>query len=837
MDSVRLSIDRQSVEVRTGTTILEAARQAGIYIPVLCHHPDLPPASTAAGVAAIYRGNRKIENTLPEEPAKACGLCVVQIDGRDEPVSSCVTAAENGMAVVTDNERIRAKRRENLILIMTRHRHACLTCAQQEGCERTQCSANVPENERCCSQFGHCELQNVATCVGIAGSTPKWIPTDLAVMSDSPLFEKDDNLCIGCTRCVRACRDLRGVEAIGFVYDENGQIQVGTLAKTLAESGCRFCTACVEVCPTGALVDKFVEAGSREQDLLPCKAACPVHIDIPGYLRMIAHGRTDEANAIIREKVPFPGVLGRVCIHPCEQVCRCGEVNESISVCALKRYAADGDNGLWRKGSRVAGGTGKKVAVIGAGPAGLTVAFYLCKQGHTVCVFDASSQPGGMMRYGIPRFRLPREVLNREINDIFDLGIDFKPNQRLGRNFTLEGLKNDGYDAVFLGVGAQQNRRISPEGCNSPDVIWGVELLRQAAEGRDVKLKGSVLVIGGGNVAVDVALTALRCGATDVRMACLEGLDEMPASPWEIEEARQEGVQILYSWGPDKILSQDGKVIGMDLVQCTCVFDEQGNLCPEFSDKKKCIRVDQIIMALGQAVDLSFLEENSPIKAERGLILVDEDTLETGMPGVYAGGDATRTPGTIIHAIGAGRRAAESIDQALGGCGQIDEVLFERGRPDDHLGREEGFAAFAREKVPVLDVANRVNSFREVAIGYSPEQAAREAGRCLQCDLRLNMGCNPPPPAVWRPFDETHVDQVPEAEGVFQLADTDHKVMAIKGAANLRRELLLSLDENETAAFFEYEEDKMYSQRESELIQKYTQAYGEMPGTDVDDLF
>jgi NADPH-dependent glutamate synthase beta subunit-like oxidoreductase len=698
----------------------------------------------------------------------------------------------------------------------------------------------VPENERCCPQFGHCELQNVANYVGLLDSTPKWVPTNLARLKDHPLFERDYNLCIGCTRCVRACRDLRGIEALGFIYDESGQVQIGTLAETLEASGCKFCTACVEVCPTGALVDKAVEAGTRENDIVPCKAACPVHIDIPGYLRMIAEGQADEANAVIREKVPFPGVLGRVCIHPCEAVCRRGEVNEPISICALKRFAADGENGLWKNESRVAPDTGKKVAVVGAGPAGLTAAFYLRKQGHAVSLLDSGSQAGGMMRYGIPEYRLPRNVLDNEIKDIINLGLEFQPNQSLGQDVTLDQLKNDGFDAIFLAVGAQQSRRIPLEGCNMPDVLWGLEFLRKVAEGEKVDLKDNIVVLGGGNVAVDVAMTARRCGATDVKMACLECLEDMPASPWELEEAQAEGIEVMPSRGPDKIIRQDGNITSMDLVECTCVFDDNGNFCPEFSQKKECILVDQVIMAVGQAADLSFIEENGRIKVDRGLIVVDEKSLETGMSGIYAGGDAVKIPGAIIHAIAAGRQAAESIDKALGGSGKIDEVLFPRGNPAPHLGRDEGFAGWVREKAPQLDGEARVKSFDEVATGYSAEQAVKEAKRCLQCDLRLLLGCNPVPPAHWLPFDEEHIRQLPGAEGVLQLLDADHKILSIKGTADLRRELLEMLEDNETAQYFEFEEDKMFSQRESELLQKYLQEHGEMPGgggDDLDDLF
>ncbi|MGD9349245.1 MAG: 2Fe-2S iron-sulfur cluster-binding protein, partial [Desulfobacterales bacterium] len=284
MDTIRLTIDGQPVAVKEGVTILEAARTADIYIPSLCYHPDLPPAKDRPPVKAVFHGRRKIENARPDEPGRGCGICVVEINGRSELVGACATKAASGMVVTTQNERIREKRRENLLPIMARHRHACLTCAQQEGCSRTPCSTDVPQEERCCDQFGHCELQNIATFVGIPDATPRWVPTDFPILKDDPLFERDYSLCIGCTRCVRACRDLRGIEALGFVFDENGQVQVGTVDETLEDSGCKFCTACVEVCPTGALVDKSVEPATRESDLVPCTAACPAHIDVPGYL-------------------------------------------------------------------------------------------------------------------------------------------------------------------------------------------------------------------------------------------------------------------------------------------------------------------------------------------------------------------------------------------------------------------------------------------------------------------------------------------------------------------------------------------------------------------------
>lgn len=840
MDQIKLTIDGQEIEAQAGTTILEAARGVDIYIPSLCSHPDLPQAEGIQAAKVIYQGERKIENAMPEEAGKGCGLCVVEVEGETDLVKSCSTEVQEGMVVITDNDRIKAERQENLIPILTRHRHACLTCAQQEGCSRSQCSSNVPENERCCTLFGHCELQNVANYVGISPTTPKWVPIDLPILENHALFIRDYNLCIGCTRCIRACRDLRGIEALGFVYDEKGQVQVGTLAPTLEDSGCKFCTACVEVCPTGALMDKSVRPGKKEEDIVPCKEACPAHIDVPGYLRLIAQGKRDEANAVIREKVPLPGILGRVCIHPCEDVCRRGEVNGPVSICALKRHAADGEKGLWKKNAKAGNDTGKKVAIVGAGPAGLTAAFYLRKQGYAVTIFDGHAEPGGMMRYGIPSYRLPKDILDKEINEILDLGVEFRPNQTLGRDVTLDQIKNDGFDAVFLGVGAQLSRRIPLEGSDLPDVLWGVDFLRQVAEGEDIHLKNRVIVVGGGNVAVDVALSAMRCWANDVTMVCLEGREEMSAHEWEIQGVLDEGVRLLTSWGPHKILCENGQITGMELVHCVSVFDDQCIFNPSFDDAKEKIEGDQVVLAIGQASDLTFLADDSQITVDRGLIVVDEDTLETGMKGVYAGGDVAAVPGAIIHAIAAGRKAASSIDEALGGTGDIEEVLFERDAPDQHIGRDEGFASWPREKIPELELKARHQGFQEVVLGYEDEQAIKEARRCLQCDLRLYLESNPSPPEKILIFNEENINQVPEDEGVFQLYDDEKKVISIKGTGTLRQSLLEALEDYENASWFDFEEDKMYSQRESELIQQYLQKHGEMPGggdSDLDDLF
>jgi NADPH-dependent glutamate synthase beta subunit-like oxidoreductase len=520
------------------------------------------------------------------------------------------------------------------------------------------------------------------------------------------------------------------------------------MAQEAADSGrqwtCTTCGRCETVCPNGIAVLDII----RPLRVLspaevvppegppPCASACPAGIDIPAYLRLIAQGKPDEACAVVLEKVPFPGILGRICMRPCESACRRGEVNQPVAVCALKRYAADQGGDVFERNTKVAESTGKKVAVVGAGPAGLTAAFYLRKRGHDVTVFEARPKSGGMMRYGIPSYRLPEEILDREIERVLGIGIGLETGKRIGEELDLDSLREQ-YDAVFLGTGLQESRRIDLEGADGKDVLWGVDFLSDIADGKEVALEDRVLVVGGGNVAVDVALTALRSGAKEVTMACLEKREEMPASDWEIEQAREEGVRLMPAWGPGRVLRDGDRVTGVELVQCASVFDAEGNFCPAFGELEETVEADQVILAVGQAADLSFAE-GSGVKTERGLIPVDEETLETGVPGVYAGGDVGRGPGAVIDAVAAGRRAASAMDRFLGGDGDIEETLAERADTSGYDGRRErGFADRERVEGPVLPVEERHRGFDEVELCFSEEQAVQEATRCLQCDLEL----------------------------------------------------------------------------------------------------
>ncbi len=371
--------------------------------------------------------------------------------------------------------------------------------------------------------------------------------------------------CEQCGRCSSAC-PITGVN--GFNIRRLVRHVELDLIEDIASSPmpwfCATCGRCEDACPNGIKILDITRAlraiGPEERfpDQPPCVKACPAGIDIPGYLRRVAEGNSAGAYQLIMERAPFPGVLGRICPHPCETACKRGEINQPIAICAAKRYAADqaGDLGQWI--AATAPDTGRRVAVIGSGPAGLTAAFYLRKKGHRVTVFEARPKPGGMLRYGIPRYRLPEDVLDREIDQLLKTGIEMRTGRKLGADLQIEQLRQEGYEAVFVAVGAQLSRKIELAGSELEHVDWGVEFLSRVAEGRPAAVRERVVVVGGGNVAVDVALTALRLGAKKVMLACLEKREEMPANPWEIEQALAEGVEMHYSWGPSRILGQDG---------------------------------------------------------------------------------------------------------------------------------------------------------------------------------------------------------------------------------------------------------------------------------------
>jgi NADH-quinone oxidoreductase subunit F len=556
--------------------------------------------------------------------------------------------------------------------------------------------------------------------------------------------------CEQCGACSSACpitdindfnirRLLRFVE-LDFVED---------IAGSPMPWFCATCWRCEEACPNGVKISDIVRylraAGPVHMipDAPQCVKACPAGINIPGYLRLIADNRPDEAYALIMEKAPFPGVLGRVCPHPCEIACKRGQVNEPVAICAAKRYAADKTEKIPATVFNVAEQTNHKIAIIGSGPAGLSAAFFLRKKGHSITIFEARPKPGGMMRYGIPDFRLPENVLGKEIDQIINMGIELKTGRKFGSESDIKSLSDDGFEAVFIAVGAQLCKKIPLQGAELSEALLGLDFLVNINEGNTPEVKKNLIVIGGGNVAVDVALSALRLGAEHVSMVCLESREEVPADPKDIEMAMEHGVDIIYSWGPHKIIHENKKVSAAEFVKCISVFDENGNFCPCFEHTKKIIKADQVILAIGQAVDtdfcnnFSFLNYKGTPGVENGLLDIDHKTQKTSVPGVFAGGDAANGPARMIDAIAAGRRAANSIDIYLHGNGISGSDISDR--PDYDGKRETGFADQKREISPMLDLSQRNKSFSEVNLCFDNEQAIKETGRCLQCDLEQRL--------------------------------------------------------------------------------------------------
>ncbi len=837
METIAITINGAKINAIKGSTLLEASLKAGIYIPSICAHPDLPPLVGLKPAEKIFQGNSKFKSNDSQEH-QGCQLCIVKIEGMEGLQRTCSTIVEKDMIISTDSLEIQTFRRERLMNILSTHPHACLICAQKDGCSREPCSTNVAVEERCCSHLGRCELQKIAESIGIREDTPRYKTRGRAIIKDEPLFIRNYELCIGCTRCVRVCGDVRGVKALGFVYN-NGDIVVGSIAPTLKESGCKFCGACVEICPTGALTDKDILWAEREKLLVPCKDTCPLGIDVPRYIRLITEKKYGEAAAVIREKTPFPSVLGRVCFHDCEVACRRNQINDPIAICALKRFAMDQDDEIWKSKLIMGPATGKKVAVVGSGPSGLTAAYYLRRLGHSVTIYEANSYVGGMLSVGIPEYRLPRSILQKDLYHILSIGIKTQGNTVVGEHLSLDDLKAQGFNAIFLAIGAQKTKKLDIEGSNLPSIMWGLEFLRRVNTGIKFEFPYKIVVIGGGNVAIDVALTAQRLGAKEVQLFCLECREEMPAHEWEIQKAIDEGITLNCSWGPKRIINTDNETSNLELIHCDSVFDVMNQFKPVFNESNvKSIQTDVVIMAIGQTPDLSLLGTDSNLKiSPNGLIQTKEGTFETNLPGIFAGGEVIKSPSSVVDSIDMGRKVASSIDKYLEGNGKIEDILVEFDGSNPFLGRDESFYNKLRVQMPLLSLDERQNSFREIELGFDEKLALEEASRCLKCDLRFEISPVVLPPQKWLDLTTENIQNVPETEGAIQILNENQEIILIQGTQNMRLALKEQLSPNSNACFFNYEEDPMYTKRESEMLQQFIQEFGRFPegNEDLDD--
>jgi len=485
----------------------------------------------------------------------------------------------------------------------------------------------------------------------------------------------------------------------------------------------------------GAVCDSMV--------ISACQHACPAGIDVPNYVAAVAEGDYAKSVAIIRERNPFPAVCGRICIHPCEYKCRRGELDQPIAIRALKRVASDWyfeNIGPARDPFPVT--RPEKIAIVGAGPAGLTSAYFLAKMGYQTTVFEAEPIAGGMLGTAVPEFRLPRQVIEEEIEYIKNCGVEIRYNSPIDAKHTFSDLLNEGYSAVFIAAGAQTSKRIGIPGEEEDleGLYYGLEFLSQVRAGEEVPLSGKTVIIGGGNVAVDVARTALRSGAEDAHIFCLEPRDEMPAWEQDVDEAIDEGIVINSEASPSRITHEDGRVTGIEFTHCVCVFDDEGCFNPTCDlDDTRFVDADNVIISIGQAADMSFLDADSQLERELwGTLVVDTNTLATNVPGVFAGGDFTTGPTFVIRAIASGRRAAIAINKYLTGDESPVYIPDEKSPRHTAVGLaldQETTEDQPRVEVGIEDAGQRIADFREVEKGFTGEEGRREATRCLRCDL------------------------------------------------------------------------------------------------------
>jgi formate dehydrogenase beta subunit len=498
----------------------------------------------------------------------------------------------------------------------------------------------------------------------------------------------------------------------------------------------------------------------------PCKWACPVHTEAGKYVTLVAEGRYREAYAVARRPNPLASICGRICAAPCESVCRRGELDAPIAIRAMKRFVTErfGVESMLDLSvlSEIYGHRTRrhpeKVAVIGSGPAGLACAHDLALLGYPVTIFEAAPVPGGMLRLGVPEYRLPRALIQLEINAILSLGVELRANTRLGPGLTLSDLKAQGFAAIFLAVGAMQSRDLAIPGMDMDGVLKGIDYLLNVNLGYKVEMGRRVVVIGGGNVALDVARTAarsgeaanlernlsvvqaldvarsaVRFGARDVLVCSLESEIEMPASREEVDEAEREGIRFQHRVGPKRLVGENGVVTGVELLTASRVFDENGRFAPQLVEgSERVVPTDTVIVSIGQTGDLSFLTPEDGVSNRQGRIVIDPDTLATTAPGIYAGGDAAFGPRIAINAVADGKKAALSIDEHLRGRPRLSEEILVEIDVSHRYERTLDYEGIPRQQPPTRPLSRRIG-IAEVEECFGEREARLEGTRCLHC--------------------------------------------------------------------------------------------------------
>jgi NADPH-dependent glutamate synthase beta subunit-like oxidoreductase/NAD-dependent dihydropyrimidine dehydrogenase PreA subunit len=582
-----------------------------------------------------------------------------------------------------------------------------------------------------------------------------------------------------CNCCGCSCFALR----IAGMFLNNDMVRSNYVSK-VDKDKCVACGECAAVCPVNALklgqklCTKTPIVEKQREDLpsnsewgpdkwnqdyrinrenvvdtgtSPCKTNCPAHISVQGYIKLASQGRYKEALELIKHENPFPAVCGRICPRKCESDCTRGDIDDPIAIDEIKKFIAEQDLNMDNRYiPKLRHEYGKKIAIIGAGPSGLSCAYYLGIDGYKVTVFEKQNALGGMLTLGIPSYRLEKEVVNAEIQILKELGVEFKTGVEVGKDVSLKELRNGGYEAFYVAIGAQAGRKLGIEGEDSEGVITGVDFLREVNLGNDIKLEGNVVVIGGGNVAIDVARTATRVGASKVDMYCLESPKEMPALEEEIEEAVSENIGINNSWGPKRILQENRRVVGIEFKKCLSVFDVNGKFSPVYDENEtKLVETNNILISVGQAMEWGNLLENSKMELNPNkTIKVDSFTLQTGEPDVFAGGDVMTGPKFAIDAIALGKEGAISIHRYV----QKGQSLINgRDKKEYHaLDKEnltlEGYDHLPRQKAEHVDGAKAKESFKDLRTTFTEEQVKMETDRCLGCgattvDQYMCVGC------------------------------------------------------------------------------------------------
>lgn len=584
-----------------------------------------------------------------------------------------------------------------------------------------------------------------------------------------------------CNCCGCSCLSLRS----GTMYKNVDMVRSNYVSKVDKEK-CVACGQCVENCPMNAmkLGQKLCSNGPVTEDITttytprnnnwteedwntdyrinrqevvdtgtsPCKTSCPAHIAVQGYIKLAAQGKYTEALELIKMENPFPAVCGYVCNKRCEDACTRGDLDEPIAIDDIKRFIADQD---LNKETRFIpkkrhNYSDKKIAVIGSGPAGLSCAYYLAIDGYDVTVFEKEKVVGGMLTLGIPSFVLEKKIVEAEIDILRELGVTFKTGVEVGKDITLDQLRKDGYRAFYLAIGAQKGRKIGVEGEDYEGVISGIEFLSRVNQDEKETVSGKVVVIGGGNVAIDVARVAVRAGGKKVSMFCLESREQMPALDEEIEIAESEDITINNSWGPKRIIGENGKVTGIEFMRCISVFDENRRFAPKYDENDTIIvEADYVLLSVGQSIDWSgILNGSKAVLNPNNTIKVDDITYQTDQADLFAGGDAVTGPRFAIDAIAAGKQAAISIHRFVQ-VGQ-DLMIGRSRRKYIELDKKaviiDSFDTSPRQRAAKIDGQQSKRTFRDIRTSLTEEQMKKETERCLGCgatvvDEYMCVGC------------------------------------------------------------------------------------------------